>query len=141
MPSFVDTNVLVYALAGGSDSKAVVAKRLLTRLLDEGEFRTSTQVLQELFVTLTRKVRPQHTVSAAIRIVDALADSNLVVPGIVDIRDAMRLSELARISYWDALIIVTARLAECPVLYTGDLNSGQLIFGVRLANPFLPSVH
>ncbi len=59
----------------------------------------------------------------------------------VDIRDAMRLSELARISYWDALIIVTARLAECPVLYTGDLNSGQLIFGVRLANPFLPSVH
>lgn len=58
MPSFLDTNVLVYALAGGSDSKAVVAKRLLTRLLDEADFRTSTQVLQELFVTLTRKSVP-----------------------------------------------------------------------------------
>ena len=54
--SFVDTNVLVYAFDKSSSAKKVVAKRLMNELMDGDRLRVSTQVLQELFVTLTRKV-------------------------------------------------------------------------------------
>jgi predicted nucleic acid-binding protein len=55
-PCFVDTNVLVYAFDKSSSSKKRVAQRLMNELMEEDRLRVSTQVLQELFVTLTRKV-------------------------------------------------------------------------------------
>ena len=42
-----------------------------------------------------------------------------------------------RISFWDALIVAAASLSQCSLLYTEDLNSGQIIQGVRIINPFL----
>jgi predicted nucleic acid-binding protein len=53
--SFVDTNVLVYAFEKSGSPKKQLAKRLIDELTDEDRLRVSTQVLQELFVTLTRK--------------------------------------------------------------------------------------
>jgi predicted nucleic acid-binding protein len=54
--SFVDTNVLVYAFDKSSSPKKRVAQRLMNELMEEDRLRVSTQVLQELFVTLTKKV-------------------------------------------------------------------------------------
>lgn len=53
---FVDANVLVYAFDASSGAKQVVAERLLERLWDGGTGCLSVQVLQEFFVTVTRKV-------------------------------------------------------------------------------------
>jgi predicted nucleic acid-binding protein len=60
----------------------------------------------------------------------ALADSALV-------REAVDTSILNRVSFWDALIIASARRANCETLWTEDLNQGQIIQGVRIENPFL----
>jgi len=54
--SFVDTNELVYAFDKSDSPKKRAAQRLLNELMDQDRLRVSTQVLQELFVTLTRKV-------------------------------------------------------------------------------------
>ena len=139
--SFVDTNVLIYSIAGGNDPRAVTARHLVDRLIDEGQFRTSTQVLQELYVNLTRKAKPPLTGASAIRSIESLSDWPVVTPRFEDIRDAMLLSESARISYWDALIVITARMAGCSTLYTEDLNHGQTIHGVLIVNPFRQSVN
>jgi predicted nucleic acid-binding protein len=40
------------------------------------------------------------------------------------------------LSFWDALIVVTAAKCGATVLYTEDLNHGQEILGVRIVNPF-----
>ena len=56
--SFVDTNVLVYAFDKGSSPKKLVAQRLMNELMEEDRLRVSTQVLQELFVTLTMESDP-----------------------------------------------------------------------------------
>ena len=55
-PAFVDTNVLVYAFDKSDSPQKAIAQRLLNELMEEDRLRLSTQVLQELFVTLTRKV-------------------------------------------------------------------------------------
>lgn len=140
-PSFVDTNILVYAIENTGDPREAQAIALLTRLLDTGAFRTSTQVLQELYVTETRKGRPKLTHAEVLQYIDSFASWPVVSPGFNDIRDAMRLSDAAQISYWDALIVITARLAGCTTLYTEDLNHGQTIHGVLISNPFKTTIN
>ena len=43
---------------------------------------------------------------------------------------------MSRLSYWDSLIVETARNAGAHVLFTEDLQHGQEIGGLRIANPF-----
>ena len=60
----------------------------------------------------------------------------LVVIDYTAIRSAAELADRARISFWDALVVVAAAQSGASVLYTEDLNHGQEILGVRIKNPF-----
>jgi len=53
------------------------------------------------------------------------------------IGQAIDTSILSRISFWDSLVVVAAESAKCEVVYTEDLNPGQIIRGVRIENPLL----
>lgn len=134
--SFVDTNVLVYALDKSSSEKKAVAQRLINELMDEDRFRVSTQVLQELFVILTRKVSQPCSADEALAVLDDLAVWPLIVIDYQAIRAAGRLVHDAKVSFWDALVVIAAARAGATVLYTEDLNHGQEILGVRISNPF-----
>jgi predicted nucleic acid-binding protein len=134
--SFVDTNVLVYAFDKSSSPKKLVAQRLLNELIADDLLRVSTQVLQELFVTLTRKVRQPCSSEEALTVLEDLAAWPLKVVDCSAIRAAGGLADRARVSFWDALIVVAAARAGAVVLYTEDLNDGQEILGVRISNPF-----
>jgi len=72
-PGFVDTNVLVYAFEKSDSPKKQAAQRLINELMDEDRLRISTQVLQELFVTLTRKVKRPCSIEEALAVLEALA--------------------------------------------------------------------
>ena len=67
-PVFVDTNVLVYAYDASEPDRRAVAQETLSELMRSNRLRLSTQVLQELYVTLTRKVadRLDPEISAAV---------------------------------------------------------------------------
>ena len=68
-PEFVDANVLVYAFDASAKAKQAAAKQLIERLWDSGTGCLSVQVLQEFFVTVTRKVaKPLPVDEAADRI-------------------------------------------------------------------------
>jgi predicted nucleic acid-binding protein len=134
--SFVDTNVLVYALAADDTRRSLVAQRLVRELMASQVFQSSTQVLQELYVTLTRKVRTPMQPEQALRYLDQLAVWPVVVPDYAAVRDAVELSVSARLSFWDALVVVAAARSGAKRLYTEDLQDGQTILGVEVVNPF-----
>ena len=52
------------------------------------------------------------------------------------IADALEIADDVQINFFDALILAAAVAARCDVLLTEDLNDGQIIRGVRIANPF-----
>jgi predicted nucleic acid-binding protein len=133
---FVDTNVLVYAVAGDDAKRSPVAQKLVRELMTMQVFRTSIQVLQELFVTLTRKVRTPLTAEQAARYLDQIAVWPVIVLDYRAMRDAIELSSSAKLSFWDALIIVAAARSGATRLYTEDLQDGQVILGVEIVNPF-----
>ena len=136
---FVDTNVLVYAFDKSGSPKKRIAQRLIDELMEEDRLRVSTQVLQELFVTLTRKVERRSSIKEAMAVLEDLSAWPLMVVDYAAIRAAGMLADQAKLSFWDALIVVAAARTESTLLYTEDLNDGQEILGVRVKNPF-PSV-
>jgi predicted nucleic acid-binding protein len=131
---FFDTNVLVYAAVGtGKDQPK--QKRAL-ELIESQDFATSAQVLQEFFVTVTRKAsRPLSAVQALEWIEQFTAfpcqdiDHQLV-------RIAIERSERFAISYWDAAILVAAEALGTHTVYSEDLNDGQQYGRVRVVDPF-----
>ena len=134
--AFVDTNVLMYAFDKNSSPKKRAAQRLINQLMDEDRLRVSTQVLQELFVTLTRKVNQPCSNDEALAVLEDLTAWPLMAVDYAAIRAAVRLAGQAKLSFWDALVVVAAARIGAAVLYTEDLNHGQEILGVRVSNPF-----
>jgi len=133
---FVDTNILVYALAADDAKRSPIAQKLLKELMVAQALQTSTQVLQELFVTLTRKVRTRLTAEQALRYLDQIAAWPVAVTDYRAVRAAIELSARATLSFWDALVIVAAARSGAKRIYTEDLQDGQTILGVEVVNPF-----
>jgi predicted nucleic acid-binding protein len=74
----------------------------------------------------------------ALAVLEDLAAWPLMMVDYAAIRSAVRLADQARLSFWDALVVVAAARAGAAVLYTEDMNNGQEVLGVRITNPFLP---
>jgi predicted nucleic acid-binding protein len=133
---FVDTNVLVYAFDSSAAGKQAAAKHLLERLWDSGTGCVSVQVLQEFFVTVTRKVAMPLSIDEASERVREFAVWNVFAPTVDDVLGAIGLQKQAQIGFWDAMILRAAVESGCDVLWTEDLNSSQLLQGIEIRNPF-----
>jgi predicted nucleic acid-binding protein len=133
---FVDTNVLLYAIS--KDPAEARKTRVALGLLAERDIALSVQVLQEFYVQATRTGRTNPLTSKQ---ASALAESWLRFPVQATSVELMEAGFAAcvkfRISYWDATIVEAARLMECAVLLTEDLQDGQDFDGVRVVNPFV----
>jgi predicted nucleic acid-binding protein len=94
----------------------------------------SLQVLQEYFVTVTRKLGVDPEVAR--RKVELLAELDVVRPDVPDLLAAIDLHRLHRISFWDALMLRAAKQGGCAVVYTEDLQHHGKVDGLRIVNPF-----
>jgi predicted nucleic acid-binding protein len=141
MRSFVDTNVLVYTFAEDDPGKQAAATALMRQLIDANEVVISTQILQELFVTLIRKFAATLSIAEAEDIVRDLANQPVVQVDVPIILAAMTRVQTDSLSFWDALIVEAALVAGATRLLTEDLQHGRVFDGrLRVENPFLPPV-
>ena len=132
--SFLDTNVLIYTDDHDAPRKQKAALALIERCRADNNAVVSTQVLQEYFAAVTRKLSvPAPIARRKIEIFARLPVVRLDVP---DILAAIDLHRLHSISFWDALIIRAALEGGCSVLYTEDLQDGWRIDDVEVINPF-----
>jgi predicted nucleic acid-binding protein len=130
---FFDTNILVYAQAADEAQKRKRARKLLSAHLEDQTAVFSTQVLQEYFVAVTRLGLPAEI---AQQHVATFAQANVVQVTTELILAAIDLHRLHRLSFWDALIVRSARAAGCGVVYSEDMKHGQNYEGVLIENPF-----
>jgi predicted nucleic acid-binding protein len=86
---------------------------------------TSVQVLQEVFVTLTRKIPRPLDVALARGIVSDLATWPVVRPGGSEVLAAIDGSARWRIAFWDAMIVVAAQRPGACLLWSEDLSDRQ----------------
>lgn len=132
---FVDTNLFVYAHDRTADHKREGARALISELWESREGCVSVQVLQELFVNLTRKVPKPLPAREAADLISDLSRWRTHAPRPADVLSAIDLHSQAGISFWDAMILTSARALNCGILYSEDLNTGQNYGGVLIVNP------
>lgn len=135
-PAFVDTNILVYALDRSESRRRRLAAQLIEKLAAGNRLRLSTQVLQEFFVTVTKKIRRPIPAVKALEVMDDFAVWPVFLIDYEAIREAGSICQKLKLSYWDTLILVAARRSNAEIVYTEDLNHGQTIHGVQVLNPF-----
>ncbi|NOS57233.1 MAG: PIN domain-containing protein [Cyclobacteriaceae bacterium] len=129
---FLDTNILVYAYSDTELQKQTIARKLVS----ENISFISTQVLQELSNTLSRKFKKSWLeITEAVKEVSL---SNLVhANNEATIQQAIKIAEQYKFSFYDSLIIASALECKCAKLYSEDMSHGQLIEKqITIINPF-----
>lgn len=134
---FVDTNILIYAHDLDAGAKHDVAISIIEKIWEEITGIISTQVIQEFYVNVTRKIPKPITPVLARGIIlnyfswhiEAIEPNTILL--------ASEIEERHVLSFWDSLIIATACQSNAGKILTEDLNHGQVIEGVLIENPFL----
>jgi len=134
---FVDTNLLVYAYDRSAGQKRERARALLDRLWSDNRGCLSVQVLQEFYVVITQKVQKPLPPQAAADIVRDLTFWRLHAPVGEDVLGAIDLQRRHKISFWDAMILWSAKQLNCTTVWSEDLIPDRTYDDVRVQNPFL----
>ena len=133
--SFIDSNILVYAEASDEPAKQRRALQLLHKLKVSGQGVISTQVLQEFANVALRKL---HLSAQHVRLqLQAHQGFEVVQVTASVIHAALDLHQTRSVSFYDALILAAAQQAGCDSLYSEDFNTGEVIVGIKVINPFL----
>jgi predicted nucleic acid-binding protein len=133
----IDTNVLVYAVDASSENSS--KKKTAIALIESTDFGLSAQVLQEFYVTVTRKLTVPLPPEEAMAFLDRFHAFPLVVTDFGLVAEGIRNSVKFQVSYWDGAIIAAAERLKAKTLYSEDLNHGQCCGDVTIVNPFFAS--
>ncbi len=134
--TFVDTNVLVYAHDSSAGEKHKRATRIILDLWETGAGILSTQVLQEFYVTVTRKIPKPLDLEKAEEIIMHLLKWKIMVNDGQAILSAIDLQRRYKYPFWDALIIEAAIAGQATELLSENFQSGQMLESMRIVNPF-----
>ena len=139
MSCFFDTNVLVYVFDRNESVKQARAQDLVSAHMTARDMVLSTQVLQELYVTLTRK--KQLSAADALEVVTTFAQERIVPASADMVLRGLRLSQQCQLSAWDALIVQAALQGGCATLYSEDFQNGARFDDLVVVNPFVLQAH
>ncbi len=131
---FIDTNLLVYTLDNSNSSKRSKARDVLRTIVEKHQAVISTQVIKEFYVVATKKLGADLIIVK--NLIHNFHNMEIIVNDLGLIEQAIEISVISRLSFWDSLIIAAAEKANCEYIFSEDLNSGQIYRGVTLLNPF-----
>ena len=130
---FLATNIFVYSLDQSDSTKRKKCRNLIKSLTNENRGVISTQVLQELYVAATAKLGADPLLVKDI--IRSLERLETIVVSPMLIKEAIDCLLVNRLSFWDALTVVTADSAHCEILWTEDFNHGQVIRSILTEKP------
>lgn len=136
MPSFFDTNILIYAVDHTDPIKRRKAGELLEREAGAGNAIISTQVLQEFYSASTLKLKRPLNKLVAEEIVEELMALPVKQVDTTIIQAAIKRNQTDQVSFGDALIIETALRAGARILWSEDMQHDREIDGLKIQNPF-----
>ncbi len=133
---FVDTNVLVYSRDASEPQKQAQAMAWMAHLWSTKTGILSYQVLQEFYIIVTAKLQPGLDPENARKDVRSLLAWRPIAVNDRVLENAWLIQDNYQISWWDALVVSAAQLADCRYLLTEDLQKNQEFGSLRVTNPF-----
>jgi predicted nucleic acid-binding protein len=133
---FVDTNILIYAVA--TDPGEAPKTHRALELLGSRDLALSVQVLQEFYVQVTRVTRRGAlTHEEAVSFMTSMMRFPVQAQTVEVMNLALDIRRRFGLSYWDSAILAAARTGGCDIVLSEDLSPHQDYDGVRVVNPFL----
>lgn len=132
---FLDTNILIYFVDNNDKQKQEIAQTIIQNATINQNIIISTQCLQEFYNATTKKmfctpIKAKEYVNLFAQLFNIVQiDTNVI-------QQAIDISIKNKLSFWDSLILSSAKQSGCIIVYSEDLNNGQLINGVKIINPF-----
>jgi predicted nucleic acid-binding protein len=133
---FVDTKILIYSRDASEPRKQALASARLDELWENRTGRLSVQVLNEYFVSVTRKLSPGLSPEDAWDDVEALAAWEPLPMDLAVLTRAFAVQRRYQLSWWDSLIVAAAEACGCNRILSEDLSDGARYFGILVENPF-----
>ncbi len=134
---FLDTNIFVYLFDESQPEKKSRAMALVSDALESGDGIISWQVIQEFLNVSTRKfsvpLKPGDAKEYLLKLMNPLCQ---VLPSSDLFQSALDINQQTNYSFYDSLIIASALQAGCKVLFSEDMQSGQVIEDLEIINPF-----
>ncbi len=134
---FVDSNILVYAHDRSNPAKQAKGREAVHRCWADGNGCLSLQVLQEFYVSVTRKVGHPLSRKVARDLIATYALWRLALLTPDHVLAASHLEERYHLQFWDALIIAAARQLHAGTILSEDFQHGLEIEGISIRNPLL----
>lgn len=130
--AFIDSNIWLYAFNKSDETKHLKSKKLISQATN---ITISSQVVNEVSKNLLYKFR--FTEDRIRSIVESMYESYTVLDiSKTTIIKASELRERYNFSYFDSLIVSSALLYGCSVLYSEDMQDGLVVDGLKISNPF-----
>ena len=131
---FIDTNIFVYTVDKKEDIKQKKARKILKKIVEIHQPVISTQIIKEFYVVAINKLRADHFIVK--NIIHNFKNMEVVNNDLELIEQAIDISVILQITFWDALVVAAAEKANCEFIFSEDLNPGQTYRGVLVINPF-----
>ena len=135
---FIDTNILIYTLDSKDPYKQTEAREIMKKVVELHRPVISTQVLKEFYVVATTKLKADRIIVK--NIIHNFCNMEIVQNDLELIEQAIDISIISQLSFWDSLIVAAAEKSKCESIISEDLNSGQIYRGVTVINPFKEDV-
>lgn len=134
---FVDSNILVYAHDRSNPEKHAKAREVLRKCWADETGCLSLQVLQEFYVSITRKVRRPLSREVARDLIATYSAWRLALLTPDHVIASSHLEERHQLQFWDALIVSAAQLLNAETILSEDFQHGLEIEGISIRNPLL----
>jgi len=135
---FLDTNIFIYSFDEGAPEKRDRSRQLINLALQSGNGSISILVMQEFLNAATRKFSTPMTLKDSQRYLrQVLNPLCQVYTDLPLLENGLNIQDETGYSFYDSLILAAAIKANCAVLYSEDLHHGQIVKGVKIANPYL----
>lgn len=129
---FVDTNIVIYSLSRDETKRNIALSILADRPV------MSVQVLSEAANIMRRKLGFDVNAIEAITERFSQSCSQLQPLTLQTLKDGLGIAKRYGFSHYDSLIVAAALQADCTVLYSEDMQHGQIIDDrLTITNPFL----
>jgi len=134
---FIDTNILVYSFLENDKLRHDTAVKLLSEMIGTEAF-ISTQVMSEIYSALSKNGIGHEAIAEYI--FELEEDMNVCSVSFDTVRNGLFLKKNYLYSYWDSLILASSLECGCAVLYSEDMQHGQIIEqSLTIMNPFFIS--
>jgi predicted nucleic acid-binding protein len=131
---FIDTNILVYAFLGNDIVRHDLAVKLMSEIIG-AEIFVSIQVMSEIYAALSKNGVGHEEIAEYL---SELEERMNIQPIYFDtVKKCLSLKKNYLYSYWDSLILASSLESGCTVVYSEDMQHGQVIEQtLTITNPF-----